>query len=357
MSLIENEQVIDDNTVVDMTGQQEADAPNDGMDFMGDPMANKLDTPKPVVLDPNQDYQFGDKMVSGQDMIQKMVVPESSAEVSTLKQTVEGLTQQIQALAQESSQNPVPSPAPEPPVSQLNTWMKSRFGDNPEDIDTLSPQDFMQGLVAMQQDTTLLITELAEQVNPKALTRQIQAGVQQQLQQQGQQLQLQGSKEGAVDQAVSQFVTNKAQSLGVTPDELQSKYDYIARTIKNSGTYLLSDNVGDIQKYALDELQAWDKHQQEMVGVQSQASTDAGKRQNRALIRESQRMIKNLENPQSRAQVMSQLGQPTPIPQVTQQPQPQPQQTAPNPFYTRTGQIDEDAVLQHTKQSGNTQRY
>jgi len=352
MSLIEGEGLIDNNDPIDMTEQ---DVPNDGMDFTGDPHANTPDQPKPIALDPNGTYQFGDITVTGQEMIQKIVAPNPlpSSEVDELKQTVIQLTTQVQSLAQPTAV----APTPEQPVSQLNNWMQTRFGDSPEGIDSLTPQDLVQGLTAMQQDTTRLITQLAEQNSPERMNEQMQSFYQQQQQQQGQQMQLQQSKEGAVEQAVNLFVANKAQALGVTAAELQPKYEYIARTIKNSGTYLLSDNPGNIQQYALDELQAWDKHQQGMVEVQSSASAESVKRQNRNLVRESQRQIKNLANPNGRAQVIGQFGPP---PQnVVQQPQPQQlQQTvAPNPLYTRTGQIDEDAVLQSTKQSGTIQRY
>lgn len=218
---------------------------NTDFQFPGDPTATPGQAPKPIVLDPNQTYQFGNITQSGQDLVRSLVAPQNP-ELESLKSTVQQLTQQIQQLTTQSS----PQPPPQEPTTRLSQWVSTRFGENPSQLDSLTPQDFIQGLMALSQDTQAMVQGLTQ-----AVPQQVQGIINQQTSQ----YQTVQSKEQALNQAVELFLQNKATARGISVDQIRPDYEYVIRSLKNSGTYLISDNPAQVSQFALDELAAYDR--------------------------------------------------------------------------------------------------
>jgi len=349
-----NEEIVESQETTEPISRPAEDLP---MEFPGDPMANNdIPADTSTAIDPNGRYKFGDVEVSGQEVVQLLMNRDNTA-VQDLQNTVTQLAQQV--TAQQPQQQQAPENTDTPPETQLSVFMNNRFNGDNDELDTLTPQDFVQGMQAMQADTTRLITDIAAQVNPQQMAQQIQTGVQQQLQQNTQQIQTQQQKEQAVDNAVNMYVQSKAQAMGVEPETIRPAFDFVASEIKDSGRFLLENDVTAIGQFAMNKLTSWDRYQQSIATTQSNATVQGNRNRDRQIIRESQRMVKALQDPNTRGQVMNQslpVVQ-TQVPQQQQQQVPQQQHVAPNPYYTRTGQIDEDAVLQHTKTMGGSQRY
>ena len=296
---------------------------NDGLNF---PVNPPLDMkPKPIVIDPNQTYQFGNITSSGQDLVRSLVAPQNP-EIEQLKETIQQLNQRLQQISQ---QTPVATVATKAPETQLTQWVNTRFGENPSQLDGLTPQDFIQGLMALSQDTQAMVQGLTQ-----AVPQQVQGIINQQTQQY-QQVQ---SKEQALNSAIGLFLQNKAQASGISIDQIRPQYDYVVRSLKNSGTYLLSDNPAQVSQFALDELTAYD-NQLSWVSESSEvaAAAAAGRRG------EQQRRDANQEMAQLRANPRRPLAT-----------QPNSNITLP----TVKGLVDAEQVYQELRRpTPNTQRY
>jgi len=294
-------------------------------EFQGDSHPTDT-TPKPIAIDPGQTYQFGSITTSGQDLVRTLMTPQNP-EVEQLKRTVEQLTQTIQQLSTPQPQQQ------QQPETHLSQWVAQRFGESPSQLDSVTPMDLVHGLTAMQRDI---------QAMNQAVPQQVQ-GV---LNQQSQAYQQVQSKEQALNQAVALFLQNKAQLLGQSVEQIQPQYAYAIRSLKNSGTYLISDNPQQVSQYAMDELTAFDRQLQLMT--ESTAANEAA-----ATKQRDQRIRRGIMG--EMAQIRANPRPPTPISQSPSVPQ-NPSTPGSPQWPTVRGLVDAEQVLRQLQSERVPQR-
>lgn len=310
--------------------------PDTGFEFPGDPSANQEQVPKPIVIDPNQTYQFGNITQSGQDLVQSLIAPKNSeieslnSEIQSLKSTMQELAQQIQQLT------PHPQPKPQQPETRIAQWVSQRFGENPSQLDSITPQDLIQGLMALSQDTQTLVQGLMQAVPQRV------EGI---LDSHTQRYQAVQSKEQALRQAIDLFLQNKAQARGLSVDQIRPNYAYAIRSIENSGTYLVSNNPAQISQFALDELAAYDRQISAAAESAEVAATEAARARSRQILDAAKQEMQMLRENPRRPLATNTAGTAT-----NTHPQPV------NQFPTVGGLIDAEQVFQQERRKPVVQR-
>jgi len=225
--------------------------------------------PQPISADTQ--YQVGDQIVSGQELSQRLAQPANDSQTDSLRQTIDGLQNQISQLQQQ--QPPVPaveeaeqSAEQETRPSNLVDFFQKNF--NEENAHETMTRGEMRDLLlqfgdASNQDVTQFVQET--QANPENfkpvfdhhfndLTQQHQANE---------------GKAAQVQESFKNFVAKRSSETGRNPESVEATYKEALNRVLGDQAYALegSDPAAILQK----ELDHTDK----ILSTQEQPSAEA----------------------------------------------------------------------------------